>query len=282
MKTVIKKKVEKMKVQERFEPFLAPYEQTKVRSKYAEKPFMELFKDLKGNVNDAILFIMDKYDPLLNSLYVGNKIKIRDYLKSQERGGMESLLPLEDWKNEVYIYLSGAGVTQPFYDKYTVVMDNPTEEYLWKNFSVYLKYSLRDYFYKLIRKQIKQIPQLTLNKPESEGGSEKIVNIPARPDDEIIYKLFEKYLFLLKTYSQKYKRRGRLMYRAIALRTRGVSAKKIAKIAKVTPSAVWKAIAKAKKKWLKFLDAHKITGETPEELPEKLEKEYPHDSPIKE
>jgi len=278
MGTTTKKITKEPKLEEKIEyaPFLAPYEQSRVRSKYEKVPFTQLLEDLKNNTNDAILFIMDKYDPLLNSIYTVYKMKTASQTAGYN-GDFSSLLSVEDWKNEAYLYLSGAGTSRPFFPKFVPQMQEPTEEYMWKSFSMYLKHYLTSYFYKILRHQSTQAPSgmTTLNKPSapdiaySDVHPEEDEKREIPTDNEILKQLFEKYLFLLKNYTQKHGRWGKLMYQAIMLRTTGKSFHEIKEITGKTYNAVYKAVSRAKEKWLKFLNAHKSSGKAPEQLEKK-------------
>jgi hypothetical protein len=276
---------ETLEEKEIMSPFLAPAEKNRVQAKYKDKLFLEVFEDVKANNNDAILFVMDKYEPLMNSIYS----KYQRDIAATSGDFSQSLSP-EDWKNEVYLYLSGAGSSRPFYHRFSPKVENPSNENLWSTFGYYMKHYLKYYFDRLVRFQGQQISHKTtsLNQPTYFGGTEegdsteKLNQImapgtepspteekPSLTDNEALRQLFEKYLFLMKKWAEQHKKWNRMPYQVMALRSKGKSIEEIIAIVKKSRATVYKALAKAKTKWLKFLDAHKVTGKTPEELPEK-------------
>jgi len=287
---------------ENYSSFLNTSEKARVTSKYGNTPFQEIFDALKSNSSDAILYIMNKYDPLLNTIYKKHK------LYSMGKGGdYSNLFPIEDWKNEVFLYLSGAGKSKPFFDKFNPKVEDPSEEIMWKTFGYYLKNYLDSYFRKLVTAQKRQFggqnmtsldssidqdidaeensPGRDVSSPTERepslasvpdsGKSEKAF-IKSLTDSEMIALLFDKYLFLLKEYSNKYQSKGKRIYQVTALRAQGKSFKTIAKILEVHLSTVYKALDRGKEKWLKFLNAHKETGVAPA----KVEKKETNAAPI--
>lgn len=264
-----------------YSPFLASYEQNRVRNKYQNSSFQEIFDDIKVNNNDAILFIMDKYDPLLNSIYTKYK------MSPAGKGEYSGSLSVNDWKNEVYLYLSGAGNNRPFYDKFSARLNDAPDDYKWKSFGYYLKHYLANYFNKLINQQNKQIGKetATLNKavPNSSGNfiTHKIDQItsPKYAADEIAKEkplsndtlnlLLDKFMLLLKDYADKNMAKGRIMYKTLSLRTSGKTPQEIADLTKIPIATVYKSVLRGRRKWLKFVAAHKRTGEIPNKLEKK-------------
>jgi hypothetical protein len=256
----------------KFTPFLAPHDKSRVQAKYENASFDELFEGLKRYDNDAILYIMDKYDPLLNSIHTKFSNTMgqgREYSQS---------MSIEDWKNEVYMYLSGAGSSQPFFNKFVPQMPNPTEEYKWKSFSMYLKHYLVGYFKMIFRQQNQQMMKATsLNKPaysSEEGDAPDAISQVAAPEinvkepeikksgevdltQETLNQWLENFLLLLKDFSKKHKYKGKMMYICLSLRTKGKSFDEIAKITGVTKSSVYKGLQRARGKWEKYLKARK-------------------------
>lgn len=275
------KETVKIELQEEFAPFLSPREQERIHQKYEGRPFIDLMADLQSNVGDAVLFIMDKYDPLLNKIYT--KFKEFAKMKTKQFGDYRTIIDLQEWKNEVFLYLSGAGLNQPFYEPFMARLEGKDDQTLWKHFTIVLGFYLKNYFRKLVTTQMKGLPKgaITMERPGVTAQASMAAYIPKKPvktdlptENEALQFLFEKYQLLLKDYAEKYTRAGKTMYRAVSLRAKGKTAYEIADILGISPSGVWKSLARAKEKWLKFLNAHK-TGVTPKKLEKKVSDETP-------
>jgi hypothetical protein len=260
-----------------FTPFLREFEKTKIMSKYDEAPFDELFKDLKDKNNDALLYIMNKYEPLIESLYTA-------YWRSQPNAVQFIGLPPDDWKNEVFMYLSGAGNSPVFYDKFKSKTGVDNEQDLWTSFNYYMKNYLMAYLRKLTRAHSNKNALSTsqsLNSPlktGSEDSSDLLSTIAApereeKPDDvltdytdnDTLIKIFNKFLGLLKDYSERYKTKGRMMYLVTSLKAKGKSSKEIIALTGLKMSGVLKSLYRSKLKWVAYLNAHK-DGAAPRKL----------------
>jgi hypothetical protein len=280
----MKETVNKIELQEEFAPFLSPREQERVRQKYEDRPFTDLMADLQSNVGDAVLFVMDKYNPLLNKIYT--KFKEFARMKTKKFGDYRTVMDLQEWKNDVFLYLSGAGITQPFYEPFMTRLKGKDDLTLWKHFTLVLGFYLKNYFRKLITNQMKELPKgtVTMERPGVIAQAsmaveppKKIIKTDLPTENDALQSIFEKYLVLLKIYADNHSRPGKTMYKVVILRVKGKTAYEIADIIGITPSGVWKSLSRAKNKWLKFLNAHKTTGI----LPKKLEKKVYYETPIK-